>query len=189
MEEVYGQILLIKNYQDLENYNLSFFPEEVAIIYYDTSMNNHNKYHHLVYHTRYVIIVSEFSWNYPNMIAVSIGFNNNFIQWFSNQVIEYYEKKYNLSFEINDQEKIIANQWIISKKYSPNEFYKNLLFLGPLTENIQYLEDLKSQLTYQENYKYQTPFMNFYNIMMGQYNKQPMDSAKTLASIIIFNDN
>ena len=187
-EEFFGSILLIKNLNDLDNYNLSFFPEEVAIIYYDPSMDNHNKYHHIVYNTQYTIIITEYSWSYTNAIPLILGFNNNFIQWFSKIAINFYKKKYILDFIINDQDLKMANQWIISKKYSTHEFYKTFLFIQNLNKTMEYLQLLNQTITYNNSHKYATPFMSFYNTMMGNYNKPPKNPNIILSQIIVFND-
>ena len=188
-EEFFGTILLIKNYQDLDNYNLSFFPEEVVIIYYDPSMENHNKYHHLIYNTPYTIIITEHSWSYVNSHPLILGFNSNFILWYSKIIIKFYKKKYFIDrYNINDGDIKIANQWIISKKYPPHEFYKTLLFIEDLSNTITYLDGIVKTIVHYNNHKYQTPFMNFYGLMMGSYNKPAQDYNKILSSIIIFND-
>jgi hypothetical protein len=189
LEEIFIEVLIIKDYNDLNNYNLPLFPQEVVVIYYENSMENHNKYHHLIYNSKYSIIINEYSWSYENENIMTIGYNINFINWFFNKTINYFKEKYKLNFSINDEEKKLAINWIISKKYDPLKFYKTIFFIGKVTDTINYVNSIDSNLIKIKHSQYETPFMEFYKIIMNNYGgKCTMESNELLAYIILFNN-
>lgn len=174
---------------ELHNYNLPLFPMEAVIIYYDPSMNNHNKYHHLINNSKYVIVITEFSWSYENEPVMVLGFNQTTIQWFFNKTMAYFKKKYTLDFSMEDGEKKIAIQWIISHRYDPLKFCKILFFIGHLQTTIQYLQSIDNNLKSLKHQSQETPFMSFYKTMMANYGgKTTMDSQGILGFIVMFND-
>lgn len=188
LEEIFIDVLVIKDYKDLDNYNLPFFPQEAVIIYYENTMDNHNKYHHLIYNSKYTIIITEYSWTYENQNIINIGYNVNFIQWFFNKTINYFKEKYKLNLEMDDNEKKLSINWIISKKYDPLTFCKTIFFIQNFSSTIEYLNSIDDNLLRLKKNQYQTPFMEFYKIIMANYGgKTTMDSCDLLSYIIMFN--
>jgi hypothetical protein len=189
LEETFEEVLVIKNYEDLHNYNLPLFPTEAVVLYYDPSMNNHNKYHHLINNSKYVIIITEFSWSYENELIIPLGFNGTCIPWFFNKTINYFKHKYQLDFSISDDEKKIAIKWIISHKYDPLQFCKNLFFIKNLNETIDYVQSITHNLKTIKNKTYATPFMEFYRLMMANYGgKTTVDGETLLGYMVLFNE-
>jgi hypothetical protein len=189
LEERFGEILIIKNYEELNNYNLPLFPSEVSIIYYEISMASNNKYHHLIHHSKYSIIISEENWAYENVVTITIGFNQNFVSWFLNRTLNYFKEKYQLDLIIEDSIKKLIISWIISKRYDPLEFIKNFFFIGDFTKTVDYLEELSKNIQKIQQKTYETPFMGFYKLMMGNYGgKQTISQDKLLSYIVLFNN-
>lgn len=189
LEERFGDILIINNYNELHNYNLPLFPSEAVIIYYDGSMNSNNKYHHLIHNSKYSIIITEEPWSYENTVPITIGFNQTFIPWFIGRTINYFKQKYQLEVNIDDTIKKLIITWIISHKYNPLQFIKHFFFIGDFTKTVDYINLLNTNINHIQNKSYDTPFMAFYRLMMANYGgKQTVNKEKLLSYIIFFNN-
>ena len=188
LEECFGDCLIIKDYNELDQYNLTLFPQEIVVIYYCPSMINHNKYHHLINTSRYIIIITDSSWFYDNEPLMTIGFNNVFIPWFFNKTMNYFKEKYKMNFLLDDNNKKLSIGWIISKKYDPLMFCKTIFFLQDLAGTINYLENITKKQAIIHNQQFQTPFMFFYKLMMANYGgKMSITTNELLTYIISFN--